>query len=164
MKVEDILRKKGTRIGMVRINETVSTALRLMKAENTGALVVKDVCRTEGNTVVGVISERDVVRALVDRSPAILEQAVSALMTRDPYCCSPSDSVRHVLSLMDEHGIRHVPVLEGSTLVGVVSVRDLIRRQLEELSGEGLPVAAATAAATAATAAESWDFPVVANQ
>ncbi|MCM8736546.1 CBS domain-containing protein [Azospirillum sp. A1-3] len=156
MKVEDILRKKGTRIGMVRINETVATALRLMKAENTGALVVKDVCRTEGNTVVGVISERDVVRALVDRGPGILEQAVSALMTRDPYCCSPSDTVRHVLSLMDEHGIRHVPVLEGATLVGVVSVRDLIRRQLEELPVDELPIAA--------SAAESWDFPVVANQ
>ncbi len=161
MKVEDILRKKGTRIGMVRINETVATALRLMKAENTGALVVKDVCRTEGNTVVGVISERDVVRALVDRGPGILEQAVSALMTRDPYCCSPSDTVRHVLSLMDEHGIRHVPVLEGATLVGVVSVRDLIRRQLEELPVDDLP---AGELPIAASAAESWDFPVVANQ
>ncbi|BAI73870.1 hypothetical protein AZL_a03390 (plasmid) [Azospirillum sp. B510] len=156
MKVEDILRKKGTRIGMVRINETVTTALRLMKAENTGALVVKDVCRTEGNTVVGVISERDVVRALVDRGPGILDQPVSALMTRDPYCCNPSDTVRHVLSLMDQHGIRHVPVLEGSTLVGVVSVRDLIRRQLDELQADGAPAVA--------PAAENWDFPVVANQ
>ncbi|ALG73468.1 histidine kinase [Azospirillum thiophilum] len=162
MKVEDILRKKGTRIGMVRVNETVATALRLMKAENTGALVVKDVCRTEGNTVVGVVSERDVVRALVDRGAAILEQPVSALMTRDPYCCSPSDPVRHVLSLMDEHGIRHVPVLEGATLVGVVSVRDLIRRQLEEMTAAA-PVPAAVAAADSA-AADSWDYPVVANQ
>lgn len=162
MKVEDILRKKGTRIGMVRVNETVATALRLMKAENTGALVVKDVCRTEGNTVVGVVSERDVVRALVDRGAAILEQPVSALMTRDPYCCSPSDPVRHVLSLMDEHGIRHVPVLEGATLVGVVSVRDLIRRQLEDMTAAALVPAAVAAADSAA--ADSWDYPVVANQ
>ncbi len=162
MKVEDILRKKGTRIGMVRVNETVATALRLMKAENTGALVVKDVCRTEGNTVVGVVSERDVARALVDRGAAILEQPVSALMTRDPYCCSPSDPVRHVLSLMDEHGIRHVPVLEGATLVGVVSVRDLIRRQLEDMTAAALVPAAVAAADSAA--ADSWDYPVVANQ
>jgi len=149
MRVEDILRKKGTRIGMVRVNETVDTALRLMKTENTGALVVKDVCRTEGNTVVGVISERDVARGLVDRGPDILKLPVSALMTRDPFCCHPSDSVRRVLSLMDEHGIRHVPVLDGATLVGVVSVRDLIRRQLEDL-----PV----------PAGDTWDYPVAANQ
>ncbi|PWC33905.1 CBS domain-containing protein [Azospirillum sp. TSO35-2] len=155
MKVEDILRKKGTRIGMVRVNEPVSTALRLMKAENTGALVVKDVCRTEGNTVVGVISERDVVRALVDRGTGILEQPVSALMTRDPWCCSPSDPVRHVLSLMDEHGIRHVPVLDGTTLVGVVSVRDLIRRQLDDLPADEL---------AGAGASDRWDYPVAANQ
>lgn len=149
MKVEDILRKKGTRIGMVRVNETVDTALRLMKTENTGALVVKDVCRTEGNTVVGVISERDVVRGLVDRGPDILKQPVTALMTRDPVCCHPSDTVRHVLGLMDGHGIRHVPVLDGATLVGVVSVRDLIRRQLEEAT---LP------------ASEAWNHPVAAHQ
>lgn len=149
MRVEDILRKKGTRIGMVRVNETVDTALRLMKMENTGALVVKDVCRTEGNTVVGVISERDVARGLVDRGPDILRLPVSALMARDPFCCHPSDTVRHVMGLMDEHGIRHVPVLDGTTLVGVVSVRDLIRRQLEDAV---LP------------AADAWDYPVAANQ
>ncbi|MBP2298846.1 CBS domain-containing protein [Azospirillum picis] len=162
MKVEDILRKKGTRIGTVRINETVATALRLMKAENTGALVVKDVCRTEGNTVVGVISERHVVRALVDRGPGILDQPVSALMARDPCSCRPSDPVRHVLTLMDEHGVRHVPVLDGASLVGVVSVRDLIRRQLEDLpaaaedddSGDGDVVAKA----------DGWDYPIAANQ
>lgn len=130
MKVEDILRGKGTRINMVRINETVDTALRLMKADNVGALVVKDVCRTEGNTVVGVISERDVVRGLVDRGPTVLNQPVSALMTREPITCRPDDPVQHVLHLMDAHTIRHVPVLDGPTLIGVISVRDLIKVQL----------------------------------
>ncbi|WP_448191483.1 CBS domain-containing protein [Azospirillum sp. sgz301742] len=145
MKVEDILRGKGTRINMVRINETVDTALRLMKADNVGALVVKDVCRTEGNTVVGVISERDVVRALVDRGPAVLNQPVSALMTRNPITCRPDDPVQHVLHLMDEHTIRHVPVLDGPTLVGVISVRDLIKVQLVKagaMETRAAPVAA----------------------
>lgn len=132
MKVEDILRNKGTRINMVRVHETVETALALLKAENIGALVVKDVCRTEGNTVVGIISERDVVRGLVDRGPAVLKQPVSTLMTRNPITCAPSDPMERVLTLMDEHSIRHIPVLDGFTLVGVVSVRDLIRLQLDQ--------------------------------
>lgn len=131
MRVEDILRRKGTRIGTVRINETVETALRLLKAENTGALVVKDVCRTEGNTVVGVISERDIVRGLTDRGPGILSLPVTAVMSNHPVCCAPGDSVRRVLQLMDEHTIRHIPVLDGASLVGVVSVRDLIKAQLD---------------------------------
>jgi CBS domain-containing protein len=146
MKVEEILRTKGTRINMVRVNETVETALALMRRENIGALVVKDVCRTEGNTIVGVISERDVVRGLVDRGPAILGQPVSALMSRNPITCGPTDSVRHVLQLMDEHSIRHVPVLDGFTLVGVISVRDLIKRQLADATDE------------------QWDYPVAVNQ
>ncbi|MCW2236875.1 CBS domain-containing protein [Azospirillum canadense] len=155
MRVEDILRRKGTRIGTVRINETIETALRLLKAENTGALVVKDVCRTEGNTVVGVISERDIVRGLTDRGPVVLTQPVTALMSRNPVCCGPKDSVRRVLQLMDEHTIRHVPVLEGASLVGVVSVRDIIKAQLE---------AAPRDDADEAEAAEGWSFPVAANQ
>lgn len=135
MNVEDILRRKGTRISMVRVNETVEVALKLMKGDNIGALVVKDVCRTEGNTVVGIISERDVVRALVDQGASILTKPVSAFMTRNPIICSPADSVRHVLKLMDEHAIRHVPVLDGGTLVGVMSVRDMIKYQLADEPG-----------------------------
>ncbi|MGQ9371965.1 CBS domain-containing protein [Azospirillum sp. ST 5-10] len=151
MKVEDILRRKGTRINMVRINETVETALTLMRRENIGALVVKDVCRTEGNTVVGVISERDVVRGLVERGPAILVLPVSELMTRNPVVCQSSDSLHHVLTLMDEHAIRHVPVLDDGTLVGVVSVRDLIKNRL--LADAAAPELAAGAAG------ERWDRP-----
>ncbi|CAO3446111.1 hypothetical protein [Azospirillum argentinense] len=139
MRVEDILRRKGTRIGTVRINETVETALRLLKAENTGALVVKDVCRTEGNTVVGVISERDIVRSLTDRGPGILSLPVTAVMSNHPVCCTPGDSVRHVLQLMDEHTVRHIPVLDGASLVGVVSVRDLIKAQLDAAPPDAEP-------------------------
>lgn len=142
MKVEDILRNKGTRINMVRVHETVETALKLLKAENIGALVVKDVCRTEGNTVVGIISERDVVRGLVDQGPGILKQPVAALMTRNPITCVPSDPMERVLTLMDEHSIRHIPVLDGFTLVGVVSVRDLIRLQLDQTRSHLQPAAA----------------------
>lgn len=64
MRVGDILNRKSTRIATVRMNETVATAARLLRNDNVGALVVKDVCRTEGNVAVGMFSERDVVRAV----------------------------------------------------------------------------------------------------
>lgn len=152
MRVEDILRTKGTRIGTVRVNETVETALRLLRTEQTDGLVVKDVCRTEGNTVVGVLSEHEVVKGLTERGAAVLAQPVTAVMRRDPVFCRPGDPVHHVLRIMDEHAVRHVPVLDGATLIGVISVRDLIHVQV------------ARAQVAGADADESWEFPVAAHQ
>ena len=129
MKVEHILRKKGTRIITIRMNETVEVAASLLRKENIGALVVKDVCRTEGNTVVGMFSERDVVRALADHGPAALKMRVSALMSRGVVSCSSRDSLDRALELMDRHHVRHLPVLDDHTLVGVVSIRDVIALQ-----------------------------------
>lgn len=126
MKVEQILRGKGTRIATVRMNETVETAVKLLHREQVGALVVKDVVRTEGNTVVGMFSERDVVRAIADHSTAALKMKVSALMSMNVISCSPNDTLDHVRQLMNNNHIRHVPVLDEYTLIGVVSVRDLI--------------------------------------
>ena len=147
MQVGDILRTKGTRIGTVRVNETIEVALRLLKAEDTDGLVVKDVCRTEGNTVVGVLSEHEVVRALAESGAGVLRQPVTALMRRDPVTCRPGDPVRRVLQLMDEHKVRHVPVLEGASLVGLITVPDLIRFQI------------------AATETDKrWNFPAEAHQ
>src|SRR3546814_8428046 len=97
MKVEDILRRKGTRIVMVRVGETVEVAARLLRSENIGALVVKDVCRTEGNVVVGMFSERDIARALLDHGAAVLQMPVSALMSRTLISCTSQDSVETVL-------------------------------------------------------------------
>jgi len=88
MRVEDVLRSKNHRIVMIRMNETVETASRLMKAENIGALVVKDVCRTEGNTVVGMFSERDIVRALLEHGARVLQMPVSSLMSRKLITCA----------------------------------------------------------------------------
>jgi CBS domain-containing protein len=111
------------------MNETVEVAARLLRKDNIGALVVKDVCRTEGNTVVGMFSERDVVRALADHGPAALKMRVSALMSRGVVSCSSRDSLDRALELMDRHHVRHLPVLDEHTLVGVVSIRDVIALQ-----------------------------------
>lgn len=100
--------------------------MQILSRENVGALVVKDVCRTEGNVVVGMFSERDVVRALAEKGPKVLQMTVEELMSKTIISCSPDDDLDDVIELMDQHRIRHLPVLEEQTLIGVVSIRDVV--------------------------------------
>lgn len=126
MKVSDLMLSKGSRIVMVRMNETLEMAARLLRRENIGALVVKDVVRTEGNTPVGMFSERDVVQAIVVHGAAALKIPVSKLMTRTVVSCGLKDDLDDVFKLMEQHHIRHVPVFEPHGVVGVVSLRDIL--------------------------------------
>jgi CBS domain-containing protein len=126
MKVEQLLIRKGARIISVRMNETVETAARMLREENIGAVVVKDVCGTEGDTIVGMLSERDFLRAIVDSGPAVLKKPVSSLMSRPVISCSPRDDLDHVIDLFNRHHIRHVPVIDQDALIGVISIRDVI--------------------------------------
>jgi CBS domain-containing protein len=135
MKVSELLRKKGTRILTARMDESVETAARLLSKENVGALVVKDSVGTEGDTVVGMFSERDLLHAMVEHGPAALKKPVAALMSRKVVHCGPDDDLAHVLDLMDRHYVRHLPVIHDHQLLGVVSIRDFIALRLEELRG-----------------------------
>ena len=126
MKVGDILRTKSTRIATVRMNETVAIAAQLLRAGNISALVVKDVCRTEGNTAVGMFSERDVVRAVAEHCAAGLNLKVSNLISvQQLISCRSTDTLEHVRHLMNKNHIRHVPVIDDYTLIGVISIRDI---------------------------------------
>lgn len=136
MRVEDILKGKEARVVTVRLREPVEVAARLMKSENISALVVKDVCRSEGNVVLGMFSERDIARAVVDHGASALQMRVEELMSKKLISCSPEDELRQVMNLMVEHNIRHLPVLAEHNLVGMISARDIIEARLHEL-GEG---------------------------
>ena len=126
MNVGDILRKKSTRIATVRMNETVQIAAQLLRTGNISALVVKDVCRTEGNTAVGMFSERDVVRAVAEHGAAGLNLKVSNLISvQQLVSCRSTDTLEHVRHLMNKNHIRHVPVIDDYTLIGVISIRDI---------------------------------------
>jgi CBS domain-containing protein len=126
MKVGDILRKKSTRIATVRMNETVAIAAQLLRTGNISALVVKDVCRTEGNTAVGMFSERDVVRAVAEHGAAGLNLKVANLISvQQLISCRSTDTLEHVRHLMNKNHIRHVPVIDDYTLIGVISIRDI---------------------------------------
>lgn len=126
MRVTQILRQKQARVVSVRPREPVSAALKLMARENIGALVVTDIVPTEGSTVVGMFSERDVVRALAAEGADIMRLPVERLMSKKFVSCSPDDDLADVMAKMDLHGIRHLPVLDEHTLVGVVGIRDVI--------------------------------------
>jgi len=124
--VADVLRQKNdTRIITIRLSETVAMAVTLMKRENVHALVVKDVVRTEGNTVVGIFSECDVARALADHGAGALDKSISTLLNRPLVSCTMSDTVETVL--MDQHQVRLLPVIESYALSGVISITDVIR-------------------------------------
>ena len=126
MQVGDILRKRTARVATVRMNETVAIAAQLMRASNISALVVKDVVRTEGNTAVGIFTERDVVRAIADHGAAGLNLKVSQLISvQQLVSCGSTDTLEHVHQLMNRNHIRHLPVIDNYNLIGVISISDI---------------------------------------
>jgi len=143
MQVGDILRqKKTTRVVTVRMNETVGVAAQLMRASDISALVVKDVVRTEGNTAVGMFTERDVVRAIAQHGATGVNMKVSQLVSvQRLVACSSSDTLEHVRHLMNVHHIRHLPVIDNFSLSGVVSMRD-ISSAFDEAAGHTTQTAA----------------------
>jgi CBS domain-containing protein len=126
MKVGDILRRKTPRVATIRMDETVAIAAQLMRASNISALVVKDVVKTEGNTAVGMFTERDVVRAIAEHGAAGVKIKVSQLISvQQLVSCSSSDTLEHVRHVMNKNHIRHLPVIDDHSLIGVVSIRDI---------------------------------------
>jgi CBS domain-containing protein len=142
MQVGDILRKKTSRVVTVRMNETVGTAAQLMRASNISALVVKDVVRTEGNTAVGMFTERDVVRAIAEHGAAGVNLKVSQLISvQQLIACSSTDTLEHVRHLMNRHHVRHLPVIDNYSLIGVISMRD-VSTAFDEAATSAAPAAA----------------------
>ena len=126
MQVGDVLRKKNARVVTIRMNETVGVAARLMRTNNISAPVVKDVVRSEGNTAVGMFTERDVVRAIAEHGTAGVSLKVSQLISiQRLVSCSASDTLDEVRHLMNVHHIRHLPVIDNFALAGVISMRDI---------------------------------------
>jgi len=143
MQVGDILRKKtSARVVTVRMNETVGVAAQLLRTNNISGLVVKDVVRSEGNTAVGMFTERDVVRAIAEHGEAGVSLRVSQLISvQRLVSCSSSDSLEHVRRLMNMHHIRHLPVIDNFSLVGVISMRD-VSKAFDEAAGGAAQTAA----------------------
>ena len=126
MQVGDILCKKPARVATVRMSETVAIAAQLMRANHISALVVNDVVRTEGNTAVGMLTERDVVRAIAEHGAAGANLKVSQLISVPQLVsCGSTDTLEHVRHLMNKNHIRHLPVIDNHSLIGVIGIRDI---------------------------------------
>jgi len=130
MKLSSILRDKGQSVHTVSPDDTLERAVNELVSRNCGALVVVDDGR-----LAGIISERDVLRACAQLK-APMEAKVADRMTSDVVTASPDDNVEHVMGLMTNHRIRHLPILDGDKLAGVISIGDIVKSQHEELSKE----------------------------
>ena len=133
MLVRQILAMKGGG-EVVTIGEDmlVSEAARILSEERIGTLVVSG----NGSSPDGIMSERDIVRELGRRGEGCLSDSVGALMTRNPVTCEPVDTADHVLAKMTEGRFRHMPVVESGSMVGLISIGDVVKARLSELSME----------------------------
>lgn len=132
MLVSQILKNKGDSVFTVGPNETIGSASSLLYGRRVGALVVQD----EADHVVGIISERDVVRALAEHGGAALAQPVSRQMSTDVIFAAPTEEVDALLARMTDRRIRHLPVCRDGRLVGIVSIGDLVKVKIAEIEHE----------------------------
>ena len=132
MNVQTILRAKGNAVATIRPNETVGAAVKELISRNIGALVVSE----DGESVDGIISERDIVHGLADHGAALLSLDVAQMMTRRVAICELSDSVDQLMAEMTNRRIRHFPVVQDGRLRGIVSIGDLVKNRLDEVEYE----------------------------
>ena len=124
--VRDMIRKKGTQIFTIAPQATVLEALNLMAEHNIGALLVMT-----GDEINGIVSERDCVRKMDVKGRNVRETKISEIMTSDVITVEVSQPLEECMSLMLDKNIRHLPVCEDNKLLGVVSVRDVLREVIE---------------------------------
>ena len=110
----------------------MSTAALRLTSRNIGALVVSP----DGQRVVGIISERDIVHGLTRKGPAVLDRAVAEVMSREVTTCEPSDHIQELMATMTRRRHRHVPVVDGGRLCGMVSIGDVVKHRLDEMELE----------------------------
>ena len=131
MLVSQILKTKGDLVFTAAPSDTVHTVADLLHARRVGALVV-----LEAEQVVGIVSERDVIRAIAKDGPQALATPVSRYMTKDVQYAEPGDMVDALLGRMTDRRIRHLPVCRNERLIGLVSIGDLVKAKISEVEAE----------------------------
>lgn len=128
MKISDILRVKGSAVVTAPADATVRELLATMADNDIGAVVVVD-----GHAVLGIVSERDVVRRLNERGDGLLEVELREIMTSSVFSCAPADDVDSIAQTMTEERVRHMPVLADGRLAGLVSIGDVVKSRMAQL-------------------------------
>lgn len=129
MFVEEILHRKGHDVRTIRPTASVAEAVRRLSLEGIGALVVSE----DGERLLGLIAERDVIRYLARSGTQLLDERVGDVMVRSVPTCAPDDRLKSVMATMTQRRARHMPVLRDGKLYGIVSIGDIAKHRLEDL-------------------------------
>jgi CBS domain-containing protein len=132
MSVAVILAEKGANVVTITPSTTIADAASVLAAKHIGCVVVVD----ESGGIAGILSERDIVRALAARGASILEEQTSALMTRKVETGTPAETIHDVMERMTRGKFRHVPICEGRSLVGIISIGDVVKHRLADVERE----------------------------
>jgi CBS domain-containing protein len=132
MQINDVLRIKGNEVVTVHPDSEVRQVVAVLNEQRIGAAVVS----ADGRSVDGIVSERDVVRALAEYGAAVLAQPVTAIYTAQVHVVRPDTHVEELMRLMTDRRIRHVPVVADGVLCGIVSIGDVVKNRIDELESE----------------------------
>jgi CBS domain-containing protein len=131
VRISDVLRNKGAAVATIAPDTTVADLLAGLVGRNIGAMVV-----VGPDGPVGIVSERDVVHKLHELGADLLQRPVSDIMTKHLVYCSPNDSVDSLSAAMTHNRVRHIPVLDGGRLAGIVSIGDVVKTRMQELESQ----------------------------
>ncbi len=132
MRVQDILRRKGADVVTIGPERTVHDAIQLLVDHNIGGLVVTDA----DGSIAGIITERDILRESAERCEGLKQTKVEAVMTTDVIIGVPTDELDYVMGIMTKNRIRHLPVMDGDKLAGIISIGDVVNAHLHETAFE----------------------------
>jgi CBS domain-containing protein len=132
MKVRDVLQAKGSQVYSIGSDQTVLDAVAVLMQHRIGALLVRDAA----GAVAGIISERDVLRECLHRSADLGRILVRDAMTRELVVCVPDDDVDYAMGIVTKNRVRHLPVMDGDGVAGMISIGDLVKANLDEVEYE----------------------------
>ncbi len=132
MTVNAILDRKGSDIATIEPTADLASAVKLLAARRIGALVVT----SSEREIAGIISERDIIRVLAEFGAAALEQPVGQVMTRKVVTCTRADTMSGIMELITAGKFRHLPVVEGNKLIGIISIGDVVKYRVQQIEFE----------------------------
>ncbi|HEY4920359.1 MAG TPA: CBS domain-containing protein [Xanthobacteraceae bacterium] len=132
MTVKAILSRKGTNVVTADPNASLGEAVKTLAAHRIGAIVVTGADRR----IVGILSERDIVRVLAEKGPSALDAPIAEAMTRKVTTCAAGDTVSELMERMTEGKFRHLPVVEQGRLTGIISIGDIVKSRVQEMEQE----------------------------
>ena len=132
MQVQELLDRKGTNVETTKPGSMVVVAVSRMRLSGVGALVVSE----DGRSINGILDEREIVWSFAKHSRALADLHVRDIMRRQVVTCAPTDGLKDVMAKMTVNRVRHLPVVEHGTLVGLVSIGDIVKSRLEDLELE----------------------------